>query len=90
MTRQALVAERAPLAGLLGAIQRSVYFLDASSSKQTWPLGGGPLCGAQQRYLIRSPVVVWLGALALAFSAAAWQLAARDEWIGSELCSKRT
>jgi hypothetical protein len=44
------------------------------------PLGGGPLCGAQQRYLIRSPVVGWLGALA--FSAAAWQLAARDEWIG--------
>ena len=28
------------------------------------PLGGGPLCGAQQRYLIRSPVVGWLGALA--------------------------
>ncbi|NCC41647.1 MAG: IS4 family transposase [Gammaproteobacteria bacterium] len=44
------------------------------------PLGGGPLCGAQQRYLIRSPVVGWLGALA--FSAAAWQLAARDDWIG--------
>lgn len=44
------------------------------------PLGGGPLCGAQQRYLIRAPVVGWLGALA--FSAAAWQLAARDEWIG--------
>jgi len=38
------------------------------------------LCGAQQRYLIRSPVVGWLGALG--FSAAAWQLAARDEWIG--------
>jgi hypothetical protein len=44
------------------------------------PLGGGPLCGAQQRYLIRSPVLGWLGALA--FSAAAWQVAARDEWIG--------
>ena len=44
------------------------------------PLGGGPLCGAQQRYLIRSPVVGWLGALA--FSAAAWQLKARDDWIG--------
>jgi len=47
---------------------------------QYHPLGGGPLCGAQQRYLIRSPVVGWLGALA--FSAAAWQLAARDAWIG--------
>ncbi len=44
------------------------------------PQGGGPLCGAQQRYLIRSPVLGWLGALG--FSAAAWQLAARDEWIG--------
>jgi hypothetical protein len=44
------------------------------------PLGGGPLCGAQQRYLIRSPAVGWLGALA--FSAAAWQLAARDAWVG--------
>ncbi len=44
------------------------------------PLGGGPLCGAQRRYLIRSPVAGWLGALA--FSAAAWQLKARDEWIG--------
>ncbi len=47
---------------------------------QYHPLGGGPLCGAQQRYLIRSPAVGWLGALA--FSAAAWQLAARDAWIG--------
>jgi hypothetical protein len=44
------------------------------------PLGGGPLCGAQQRDLIRSPVVGWLGALA--FSAAAWPLAARDDEIG--------
>lgn len=44
------------------------------------PLGGGPLCGAQQRYLIRSARVGWLGALA--FSAAAWQLAPRDAWIG--------
>jgi hypothetical protein len=44
------------------------------------PLGAGPLCGAQQRYLIHSPLVGWLGGLA--FSAAAWQLAARDAWIG--------
>ena len=44
------------------------------------PLGGGPLCGAQQRYLIRSPGGRLVGALA--FSAAAWQLAARDVWIG--------
>jgi hypothetical protein len=44
------------------------------------PLGAGPLCGAQQRYLIRGEAVGWLGGLA--FSAAAWQLQARDEWIG--------
>jgi hypothetical protein len=44
------------------------------------PLKSGPLCGAQQRYLIRSEHFGWLGGLA--FSAAAWHLAARDEWIG--------
>jgi hypothetical protein len=44
------------------------------------PLGAGPLCGAQLRYLIRSPRHGWLGGLA--FSAAAWRVAARDQWIG--------
>lgn len=43
-------------------------------------LGAGPLCGAQMRYLIHSPVHGCLGALA--FSAAAWRLAPRDRWIG--------
>ena len=43
-------------------------------------LGAGPLCGAQIRYGVRSGQGEWLGGLA--FSAAAWQLAARDEWIG--------
>ena len=43
-------------------------------------LGSGPLCGAQLRYLIRSERYGWLGGLA--FSAAAWTLKARDEWIG--------
>lgn len=43
-------------------------------------LGAGPLCGAQMRYLIRSPRYGYLGALA--FSAAAWRVAARDRWIG--------
>lgn len=42
-------------------------------------LGAGPLCGAQLRYLIGSRLG-WLGGLA--FSAAAWQVAARDDWIG--------
>lgn len=43
-------------------------------------LGAGPLCGAQMRYLINSPVYGYLGALA--FSGAAWRLAVRDRWIG--------
>ena len=42
-------------------------------------LGAGPLCGAQLRYLIDSPHG-YLGGLA--FSAAAWRLAPRDQWIG--------
>ena len=42
-------------------------------------LGPGPLVGAQMRYLIGSERG-WVGALA--FSAAAWHVAARDEWIG--------
>ena len=44
------------------------------------PLGSGPLCGAQQRYLIQSEHAGWLGGLA--FSAAAWHLKERDTWIG--------
>ena len=43
-------------------------------------LGAGPLCGAQLRYLIRSGKGEWLGALA--FSASAWRVKARDQWIG--------
>ncbi len=44
------------------------------------PLGSGPLCGAQMRYLIRSSRYGCLGGLA--FSAAARRLRARDAWIG--------
>src|SRR3970040_3196053 len=43
-------------------------------------LGSGPLCGAQSRYLIQSGKGQWLGGLA--FSAAAWRVKARDQWIG--------
>lgn len=43
------------------------------------PLRSGPLCGAQLRYLIRSKAG-YLGALA--FSAPAWRVAARDRFIG--------
>jgi hypothetical protein len=49
-------------------------------------LGAGPLCGAQLRYLIASDAG-YLGALA--FSAAALQLQARDEFIGWDECSRR-
>jgi len=42
-------------------------------------LGYRPACGAQLRYLIRCADGV-IGALS--FSAAAWRVAARDEWIG--------
>jgi len=44
------------------------------------PLGAGPLVGAQLRYLVHAETVGWVAALA--FSAPAWQLRARDEWIG--------
>lgn len=43
-------------------------------------LGDGPLCGAQMRYLIHNSHYGWLGALA--FSAAAWRVKDRDQWIG--------
>ena len=43
-------------------------------------LGNGPLCGAQIRYLVKSDRYGFLGGLS--FSAAAWCLSARDEYIG--------
>jgi hypothetical protein len=43
-------------------------------------LGAGPLCGAQVRYLIDSSAYGWIGGLA--FSAAGWRVAPRDQWIG--------
>ena len=43
-------------------------------------LGNGPLCGAQMRYLICSERCGEVGGLA--FSAAAYAVAARDRWIG--------
>lgn len=62
-------------------------------SKQWWammqahhPLGGGPLCGAQLRYLVASEVGYVGG---LSFSAAAWRLSARDRWIGWDDATRR-
>ena len=43
------------------------------------PLRDGPLCGAQLRYVIRSKHGLVGG---LSFSAPAWRLGVRDEWIG--------
>ena len=43
-------------------------------------LGGAPLCGAQIRYLVKSPTHGYLGALA--FSSASWALQKRDQHIG--------
>jgi len=51
------------------------------------PLGAGPLCGQQLRYLMGSLQLGWLGGLA--FSAAAWQLKARDGWIGWTAAARR-
>lgn len=47
--------------------------------KEHHPLGDGPLCGAQLRYLVRSSSG-WLGGLS--FSGSAWRLNVRDDWIG--------
>ena len=43
-------------------------------------LGAGPLCGRQLRYLVRSEHFGWVATLA--FTSAALNLAARDEWVG--------
>lgn len=60
----------------------------ASRAAQVWKalmqryhyLGAGPLCGAQLRYLVRSERNGIVGALA--FSASAWRVGARDRYIG--------
>ena len=66
---------------------------DAALSKQWWammrahhPLGAGPLCGAQLRYLLASRAG-FLGGLS--FSAPAWRLEARDRWIGWDESDRR-
>ena len=50
-------------------------------------LGAGPLCGAQMRYLIQSEKYGSIGAFA--FSAAAWCLQPRDQWIGWDEADRR-
>jgi len=70
----------------LGPIELRLVPQGSSAQGRLWnqimvhhPLGPGPLCGAQLRYLIQSPGG-WLGGLA--FSAAARHVKVRDEWIG--------
>jgi Domain of unknown function (DUF4338)/Transposase Tn5 dimerisation domain/Transposase DNA-binding len=71
----------------IGPVEILLLPAGASSLSRQWNqlleqfhyLGAGPLCGAQLRYLVGCPQG-WLAALA--FSAAAWQVAGRDRWIG--------
>jgi hypothetical protein len=72
----------------LGRIEVFPVFSRDSKDSRTWNalmdhyhyLGGGPLCGAQIRYMVRSENIGWLGALG--FSSGPRHLRARDEWIG--------
>lgn len=73
--------------GQLGEIEVFPVFARDKTEHRQWvqlldsyhPLGAGPLCGAQLRYLIRCEEGLLGG---LAFSASARRLAPRDEWIG--------
>lgn len=63
-----------------------LILVDSAARSQAWrqlmvhhPLGAGPLCGAQLRYLVRCPSGY---VAALSFSAPARRLAARDSFIG--------
>jgi len=50
-------------------------------------LGSGPLCGAQIRYIVKSSIHGYLGALA--FSSASWALSRRDQYIGWTEAARR-
>jgi hypothetical protein len=50
-------------------------------------LGSGPLCGAQMRYIVKSSVYGYLGALA--FSSASWSLRDRERYIGWTEAARR-
>lgn len=50
-------------------------------------LGSGPLCGAQIRYVVKSSIHGYLGALA--FSSACWALKCRDGYIGWSEAARR-
>ena len=79
----------------LGRLELVAIKSPASKESRIWNdlmaryhyLGAGPLCGAQIRYLIKSERAGYLGGLA--FSAAAWRVAARDHWIGWAEATRR-
>ena len=88
----------APVRGSLGEVGEVEVVAVASRYSQAsrvWnalmerfhPLGRGPLCGEQIRYLVRGEKAGWLGALS--FSAATWRLAERDAWIGWSEAARR-
>ncbi|MBX9720206.1 MAG: IS4 family transposase, partial [Candidatus Obscuribacterales bacterium] len=68
-----------PLELILVNGDKSLSRLWRTMMRSHHPLKDGPLCGAQLRYLVRSSKG-WLGGLS--FSAPAWKLKERDEWIG--------
>jgi hypothetical protein len=72
--------ELGPVELLVVKDRRSRLAQDWRALMQAHYLGAGPLCGAQLRYLIHSAEHGYLGALA--FSAAAWRVDARDRFIG--------
>ena len=72
----------------MGRIDIETVVSDHGKTSMTWKslmdeyhyLGSGPLVGAQIRYLIRSSVYGYIGAMS--FSSAAWALMERDKFIG--------
>ena len=79
----------------LGAVEVVPVSSRYSRASQVWqalmeafhPLGAGPLCGAQIRYLVKSATHGWLGGLSM--SASTWRLQARDTWIGWSEAARR-
>ncbi len=87
------LAIQTPLVGLGRVWLVPVDAGQAELSRAWWammqahhPLGAGPLCGAQIRYLIACEAGVLGG---LSFSAPAWRLAPRDAWIGWDDAARR-
>ncbi|NTW37158.1 MAG: DUF4338 domain-containing protein, partial [Syntrophobacteraceae bacterium] len=72
---------------LLGEGDRALSRVWNELMERYHPLGSGPLCGAQLRYLFRCERYGWLGGLG--FSAAAWRLFARDSEIGWDERARR-